>query len=95
MNELKESKNQLPSEFQEKENILIKKILHLEGDTNDLQIKFREIETQNKENAEKNFKYKGKLKNAISLINDINNILAGYTSKSEACDKGCQTSNER
>lgn len=53
------------------------------------------MDSQNKENVQKTLKYKGKLKYAITVINDLNNMLVECTSKPQVSDKESQTSDDR
>lgn len=60
-----------------------------------LQTTLKIAETQHKENLDKITKYKNKLKYAITIINDLNNMVIEFSTKPETNIAETQTDDER
>lgn len=52
-----------------------------ENELRALRLSYNALQSQNEENAQKSSRYKNKLKYAITIINDLNNMLIQYTRK--------------
>lgn len=63
----------------------------MEREISELRTNISNNNERNNENIQKTVKYKGKLKYALTVINDLNNILAECTSKPQVRNKESQT----
>lgn len=57
------------------------KLKQTEDELKELQLNCSALKSQNEENVQKSSRYKNKLKYAITIINDLNNMLIQYTRK--------------
>lgn len=92
---MRTEKDQLTTEMNNKEKEYTDKIKALEEELNVSKLEFKTAESQYKENVDRSSKYKTKLKYAISIINDLNNMVIQYSTKPETNTSETQTGNER
>nr|CAI5866651.1 unnamed protein product [Callosobruchus analis] len=95
INDLKTKLEKQKQLLKSKETEYAEKITKLEKELKTLQVSYKTLEIQSKESAAKSSEYKTKLKNAISVIQELNKVLIECTKKPEMVSCVTQTENNK